>query len=1342
MALTRSLRVFATIAAIVGLSTLALVIGVVRPRGAEPRRVTDARTAAAGTSQRSDASNGRVADAYGKLPLSFEVNVGQADTPARFLARGPGYGVALEPTQAVLALRRSVRSPATPSAGPVARARDVAETTTTARLALQFVGANRAAAVTGEAALPGVVNYLLGNDPAQWHRNVKTFGHVRYRDLYPGIDLVYYGNPQQLEHDFVVAPGADPAAIRLRFEGATAVTLADNGDVVVAVGGREVRLQAPVVYQSNGAAREPVAGRYVLDRDGTVNFSFGAYDRTRALVIDPVLVYSTYLGGGSGFDRGNGVAVDSAGAAYVTGSTTSTDFPAANPLQATMAGNSDAFVAKFAADGSALVYATYLGGTDDDDARSIAVDGSGAAYVTGLTYSTNFPIANPLQGAMAGTRDAFIAKLAADGSSLVYATYLGGSDSDFGFGIAVDSTGAAYVTGSTTSTNFPTANPLQVANAGSNDAFVAKLAVDGSALVYATYLGGSSGDDGKSIAVDSAGAAYVTGVTTSTNFPTANPLQVTMAGTYDAFVAKLAADGSALVYATYLGGSGEDDGWGIAVDSAGAAYATGYTGSINFPTTNPLQGANAGSKDGFVAKLAADGSALVYATYLGGSSDDAARGIAVDSTGAAYVTGSTTSTNFPTANALQGTMAGNVDAFVAKLAADGSALVYATYLGGSGIDGGNGIAVDSTGAAYVTGRTYSTNFPTANPLQAANASSDGSHDDAVVVKLAESPDLVVSSVSDPPASIVQGHSFNVTDTTANRGAAADASTTRYYLSTDTTITASDVLLTGTRSIPALGAGLNSSDTVSVTVPLATTPGAYYLGACADDLTAVTESSETNNCRASASTITVTVPSAPTVTSVSITGTLAVGQVLSGQYTYSDADSDAEGTSTFRWRRNASTTVGTSSTYTLVAADAGQTITFEVTPVATTGPSPGSAATSNGVIISTLLNGGFANGTTGWLQYATSTNGPPPVQDQSYMPSNVTAGVFQFYRVAPAAGLSNQAVAFQNTDLPFASGAPLVAQFDLGNTDTVRKRISVLVYDGNFSDLSVCTFWLDPSAALTTYTMRTHTTRAWTNASIAFYAASANAPGNTTGFYQLDNVSVTSAPSASAVQTACEDPTHPASGGVASGDLITNGDFGTSSSATPPTPWAPYGQIQSQVTATSGDGVFEFFKLTGAPAGVLKQQTGQSMANDQRMVATFQLGNSSGARQRVTVLVHDNNFTDLAACTFWLPAGQPLSSYSLRTFAAQAWTDATISFYPSTVGTAPTAQWLLLDSVTLARNNTATVLGTECYEPGATPPSGLDASPTSTAPNGNMSRNTPAARKHWSRPTGSGSPPSR
>ena len=463
-------------------------------------------------------------------------------------------------------------------------------------------------------------------------------------------------------------------------------------------------------------------------------FTFGEYVTTEPLVIDPTLIYSTYLGG-SGADWGYDIAVDGPGNAYITGGTWSNDFPTKDPLQSDHGGSCDVFVAKLNASGSGLVYSTYLGGSSTDLGKSIAVDSLGNAYITGGTCSNDFSTKNPLQPDYGGGCDAFVAKLDPSGSALIYSTYLGGSDGDEGHNIAVDTLGNAYIIGRTFSADFPSQNPLQPDYGGGySDVFVAKLNASGSGLVYSTYLGGSGKDLGESIAVDSLRNAYITGLSESADFPTQGPLQPDYGGGYsDVFVAKLNASGSGLVYSTYLGGSGEDWGSDIAVDSLGNAYITGWSKSADFPTQGPLQPDYGGGCDAFVAKLNASGFGLVYSTFLGGTGGDSGRGIAVDSLGNVYITGGTYSADFPTKNPLQPDYGGGRDAFVAKLNASGSGLVYSTFLGDSGGDLGLGIAADGSGNASITGWSESTDFPTKNPLQP----DYGGGRDAFVAKIGE-----------------------------------------------------------------------------------------------------------------------------------------------------------------------------------------------------------------------------------------------------------------------------------------------------------------------------------------------------------------------------------------------------------------------------------------------------------------------------------------------------------------------------------------------------------------------------------------------------------------------------
>jgi len=666
-----------------------------------------------------------VLQAFGQLPLSFEANQGQAAAKVDFLSRGSGYSLFLSPGEAVLGLQKQAAGSAQPAANAG-----------TSVIRMDVMGANRAAHGVALDPQPGTSNYFLGNDPSQWHTNIPNYGQVEYKDVYAGIDLLYHGNQQQLEYDFQVAPGADASAIRLAFHGVRGVTIDAQGNLVLHTAGGDVIENAPVLYQDIGGVRHAVSGHYVLEGHDQVGFVVGPYDHSQALTIDPVLSYSSYLGTSDniGFVDGHrgGLARDAAGNIYIEGTGSLANLTAQHVYQYPANGTQDVFVAELNPTATALLYVAYLGGNGlHDFGGGIAVDASGAAYVTGTTTSTNFPTKNAFQSSLAGGSDAFVTKLNPGGSSLAYSTYLGGSGNEGNQGqisVAVDANGDAYVTGNTTSTNFPTKNPFQATLAGGTDVFVSELNPSGSGLVYSTYLGGSGNDQVEGIAINGSGNAYLVGNTTSTNSPTANPIQAALAGRTNAFVTELNAAGSGLVYSTYLGGSSNDFANAIALDAAGNAYVAGSASSKNFPTTsNAFQVTNnAHLYDGFVAKLNPAGMALLYSTFLGGSQDNHVDGIAVDPAGNAYLTGATASTDFPLQNPVQATYGGGSggfspwgDAFVTELNAAGSGLVYSTYLGGSKDDAGSAIVLDSAGNAYVAGNTFSSNFPTVNPLQPA-----------------------------------------------------------------------------------------------------------------------------------------------------------------------------------------------------------------------------------------------------------------------------------------------------------------------------------------------------------------------------------------------------------------------------------------------------------------------------------------------------------------------------------------------------------------------------------------------------------------------------------------------
>lgn len=656
------------------------LMGLASIAGAAPSQVSPACSKASATSV--------------SLPLAFEANAGQFDDTVSFLARGSGYTLWLTPREAVLGLM-------------------AAEGASTRIVRMQLVGANDKASLHGEDRLAGVVNHYRGNDPARWRTRVPTFARVRSASAYPGIDLVYYGHKRALEYDFIVAPGADPSPIALRFSGADDVRIDADGSLMLGVGGRDVRWKAPHVYQTIDGQRVTVAGAYRLGADNsTIGFSVPAYDRGLPLVIDPVLDYSTFLGG-SDTDQGFDVAVDDLNHAYVTGLTASIDFPVANAMQPAMVGANAAFVTKFNETGDGIVYSTFLGGSGRQAGYGIALGDAREVYVTGRTDSFNFPTtAGAYDRSPNGSNDVFVVKLDPDGQ-LEYGTYVGAAGNDEGMDIAEEG-GRAYVIGFTSSTSFPTTPNAYSVNfsGGTNDAFVFRLGPAGGVLGYSTYLGGTDDDRGFGIALGG-DEAVVTGYTFSPNFPTRAGFDMTHNGNADAFVTRLTGNGRNLVASTFLGGTIFDAGDDLALGDEGSVFVTGRTTSaFDFPTTAGAYDVTAnGLSDAFVAKF--NGALLVqnYTTYVGGFANDNGYGIAVNAFGAALVTGSTTSGDFPMVNPIQANNAGLDDAFVLRLSKSGAALNFSTYLGAAGIDYGNGIALDGCGLPYVAGIATS-GFPT------------------------------------------------------------------------------------------------------------------------------------------------------------------------------------------------------------------------------------------------------------------------------------------------------------------------------------------------------------------------------------------------------------------------------------------------------------------------------------------------------------------------------------------------------------------------------------------------------------------------------------------------------
>jgi IPT/TIG domain/Beta-propeller repeat len=762
---------------------------------------------------------------YDQLPLSFEPNLGQAPAEARFLSRGPGFNLFLTRQGAELALEQLESYSGVPSVrlfhGDPLRRRE-RRSAVASVLSLTFSGANQASEDMGMDQLPGRSTYLIGTDPQKWHSGVPTYARVKYKELYPGVDLVFYGNPQHLEYDFVVAPKVDPGQIVLSLSGASRVRLDSQGNLRIAVAHGEVDFRKPVIYQQEEHGRRKIAGSYFLASNDTIRFQVGSYDRNRTLIIDPVLDYSTYLGGSSD-EFGFGMAVDSSGDAFVVGETTSTDFPTtAGAVQtANNSSSGTIFVTEINPTGTAILYSTYIGGSGTDTPARIALDSASPAnvYITGNTCSPDFPttsnalmptfVGAPCAGTGGGT--GFVTKFnpALSGTgALLYSTYLGGNGGnsscvyvgDAGTDLAVDAAGDIYVTGSTCSTNFPTTTGgFQTVNHGGGNfqnVFVSRIdptKTGNSSLVYSTYVGGSGpgfGDVAYGIAVDSAGNAYITGVTDSPDFPTtSSAYQQAYPPGGPAFITRVdtTATGSAsLVYSSFLGGSTNGTaGFDIGLGPNNVAYVTGFTLASDFPVTAGAYLTNASNVTflGLIDTSKSGESSLAYSTYLGPSSGDSGEGngIAVDSQGNAYIAGDTYSTAFPiTPGAFQTSFSGCAGGFISELRPLGngsSDLAYSTFFGGtepSSICPSNGIgsfgawdvALDSSDNAYVTGGTGATDFPI-SPANAYQTSLKGSSD-AYVAKLslpASAPTPVISELS--VSSGVAGTSVTISGTKFN-----------------------------------------------------------------------------------------------------------------------------------------------------------------------------------------------------------------------------------------------------------------------------------------------------------------------------------------------------------------------------------------------------------------------------------------------------------------------------------------------------------------------------------------------------------------------------------------------
>jgi Beta-propeller repeat len=750
---TKSPLVRVAIVAGVPLAILALFLSLKIQRPAHSSQSTASNRTAASAQPATPLSSARKEDltrAYGVLPLAFEANQGQTAPDVRYLAHGQGYQLFLTDQEAVLTMRQpsaaGTKSAKGGSQSAVRAHRKLNSVAKNSVLRIHFDGANPAAEIAGAKLLPGKTNYFIGNDPQKWHTGIPSYEAVHYQGIYPGVDMLFYGHEQHLEYDFIVAPGADPKAIALSVAGARKLELNSRGDVVMSVAGGKVALQKPVVYQEVNGERRQIAGNYTLANDRQIRFSVAEYDHSQPLTIDPVLNYSTYIGGEL-FDQSFGIALDAAGDAYIGGFTASANFPQMNPVSGApgdvLLGT--AFVSELNPTGTALLYSSYLGGSGNgsfgDGVEAIAVDTASPPniYVTGYTGSPDFPTStvlapyqgpvppapNPVPTSTADEGSAFLTKLAPSASGLAqlaYSSYLGGNIYDEGFGIAVDGSGNAYIAGATGSSTFPTqGTPITTGLQSTNtNAFLTKIntTLSGTAsLVYSTYLGGSGtgsnflnfGDVANAVTIDSSSNAYLVGGTTSLNFPTAGTAIAgsaacgvnTMSST---FISVINTTAQSLTYSHCLSGNTYDEAFGVSLGTGvpavatGIVYLTGTTASSNLPVTantiplpacNNLPPTQACVAQGvaFVALLNTANGTLQYLTYLGGNSSDTGYAISSDSSGNAYVTGQTSSTDFPiTQGALEVTRANPTGAgFVSKISPNGNGLadlVYSTFFGG------------------------------------------------------------------------------------------------------------------------------------------------------------------------------------------------------------------------------------------------------------------------------------------------------------------------------------------------------------------------------------------------------------------------------------------------------------------------------------------------------------------------------------------------------------------------------------------------------------------------------------------------------------------------------------
>lgn len=694
-----------------------------------------------------NAQNPDIKAAYLNLPLHFIRNEGQLDSKVLFYEKGIERSTYFAKDGIYLSLMK----------------KDDAE-----YLKISPVEGNLETKVSGENIMPGIVNYFAGNEQRKWKTNMPVYRQITYRNVYKNIDIKYYGNNSQLEHDIMVMPGGDPSQLKFRCAGITGLLINDAGDLVIAQNNRELRHRKPYIYQEINGKRIEIQGSFHLYDKNTYGFQVASYDKDHTLIIDPVLEYSTYLGG-SDLEWGYDLAIDNTGNVYIAGFSSSMDFPVQNAVQPKYGGgNWDVFVAKIDPAGKGLIYSTLLGGSGHDSAKGIAVDSSGNAYISGYTKSEDFPVKGAIQPKAGGKSDAFLVKLNPDGNALVYSTYVGGSDDDEANQIALDPAGNVYITGDTSSADFPLKNALQPKIGGKADAYVTKINPAGDAIVYSTYFGGTKIERGSSITIDVSGNACITGDTASPDLPVKNALQPKLSGKIDVFVAKINSAGDNLVFSTYLGGSDYDEAYGIASDPSGNIYLSGNTDSKDFPVQYPLQPKHAGNYDVFLTKINSAGDKIIYSTFLGGSDKDENYALALDKADNVYLTGYTVSDDFPLKNPLNQKEAGKGDAFISKIDSTGKLLLYSTYMGGSRLDFCSGIAVDKEGSVYLTGYTASPDFPLKGSFQSNIKGARDAFASKLNSKEMVAADLSVAMTSSPLI-VEPGKNITYTIMIANKG---------------------------------------------------------------------------------------------------------------------------------------------------------------------------------------------------------------------------------------------------------------------------------------------------------------------------------------------------------------------------------------------------------------------------------------------------------------------------------------------------------------------------------------------------------------------------------------------